>query len=104
MPRPPAKTQPAKPPAEPVEVAQTNGHIEMAEIPFRGRTFTIPVDMDEWETEACLAMGQSDYVLAAKILLGTGQWALLQSLGSKRKDIREFLLSFATVVEKDCRG
>lgn len=103
MPRPP-KPQPA--PAEVETQAPTNGHghIPMAEIPFRGQKFTIPVDMDEWETEACIAMGQSDYVMAAKILLGTAQWAVLQSLGNKRKDIREFLMVFASVVEKECTG
>lgn len=100
----PAEPEPAIEPVDMADIAQTNGHIDTAEIPFRGKTFTIPADMDEWETEACLALGQSDYVMAAKILLGGAQWALLQSLGSKRKDIRQFLLVFADVVEKQCHG
>jgi hypothetical protein len=78
--------------------------LEMVAIPFRGRDFNIPKMMDEWETEACLAMSQNDYVYAAKLLLGEGQWARLQMLGSKRKDIREFLLIFAEKINKECIG
>lgn len=74
----------------------------LALIQFRGHTFSIPKDMDEWETEACIAMGQKSYVIAAKLLLGDGQWALLQSLGSKRKDIREFLTVFGEAIARDC--
>jgi len=77
---------------------------EVVPIEFRGHTFFIPKDMDEWDTEACLAMGQQEFVLASKLLLGQGQWALLQSLGSKRKDIREFLSVFGDVVARDCVG
>ena len=84
--------------------AETNGEIARVSIPFRGREFLIPKEMDEWETEACLAMSQNEYVLAAKLLLGDGQWARLQMLGSKRKDIREFLVLFADVVNTECVG
>jgi hypothetical protein len=88
----------APPPDQPIE------ELEMVAIPFRGRDFNIPKMMDEWETEACLAMSQNDYVYAAKLLLGEGQWARLQMLGSKRKDIREFLLIFAEKINKECIG
>lgn len=84
-----------KPPAEP-------SGPEMVDVSFRGHDFTIPKEMDEWDTEACIAISQQDYVLAAKLLLGSGQWALLQSLGSKRKDIREFLVVFGDVVSQEC--
>lgn len=76
--------------------------VEMVDVPFRGHNFKIPRDMDEWDTEACLAMSQQEYVLAAKLILGGGQWALLQSLGSKRKDVREFLIIFGDVVGREC--
>lgn len=89
---------------KPVDTEDKPEPIELALIKFRDKTFTIPKDMDEWPTEACLAMGQSEYVLAAKLLLGSGQWALLQSLGDKRKDIREFLVVFGNIIDKDCTG
>lgn len=82
--------------------ADDEAAVVMVKIPYRGIDFAIPKEMDEWDTEACLAMNQGNYVLAAKILLGTGQWAGLQALGSKRKDVREFLTVFAAVIDKEC--
>ena len=84
------------------ETPAAEPEIETVPIVFRGFTFTVPKDMDDWETEACLAMSQNEYVLAAKLLLGPQQWMILQSLGSKRRDIREFLALFADIVNRDC--
>ena len=75
---------------------------ETVSIEFRDFEFKIPKMIDEWETEACLSMNQGNYILAAKILLGSAQWALLMSIGNKRKDIREFLTAFANVVDEEC--
>ena len=76
--------------------------IELVTIKFRETEFTLPKLMDEWDTEACLAMNEGNYVLAAKLLLGRGQWAQLMALGDKRKDIRAFLRVFADVVDEEC--
>lgn len=76
--------------------------IELVTIPFRGKTFTIPKDMDEWDTEACLAFSRQELLLAAKMLLGPAQWALLQSVGSKRKDTLAFLAVLGPAINKHC--
>jgi hypothetical protein len=82
--------------------AEAEPEVAMVPISFRSMRFEIPRDMDEWQTEACLAMNQSNYVYAAKLLLGDRQWAQLMAVGDRRKDIREFLTVFAEVVDKDC--
>ena len=76
--------------------------IELVKVPYHGVEFTIPKEMDEWEVEACLAMNQGNYILSAKLLLGPAQWAGLQAMGSRRKDMREFLAVFADVIDKEC--
>ena len=86
------------------ETIDTADVVEMVQVPFRGHDFAIPKDMDEWDTEACLAIGEKKYLFAAKTVLGPGQWALLRSLGSKRKDGNEFLTVFAAVVQSECIG
>jgi hypothetical protein len=78
--------------------------VDTVEIPFRGANFVIPKNLDDWEIEACLAIGSKQYASAAKIILGAGQWAMLQALGSKRRDINEFLLVFGRVVQEECVG
>jgi hypothetical protein len=93
------------PPVEEVVAAidaEVDAKLETVKLKFRGHDFEIPKLMDEWETEACLAMNEGNYVLAAKLLLGPMQWPLLLALGNKRKDIREFLSTFADVVDKEC--
>jgi hypothetical protein len=97
---------PKTPPPEDAAAADTSTkrRIEVVNIEFRGQTFTIPRDMDEWDIEACLAMGKSNYAEAAKLLLGTGQWTLLKALGSNRKNINEFLVVFGGVVKRECNG
>ena len=86
----------------PPSVADVVAATEQVKIKFRGVDFEIPKLMDEWATEACLSMNEGNYVLAAKILLGPGQWPRLMALGDKRRDIREFLSLFADVVDKEC--
>lgn len=104
------KTAPKTAPVEDVpeeevdEPPEVDAPIELVDIPFRGQTFQIPRDMDEWDIEACLALSQHNYAQSAKLLLGTGQWALLQSLGSKRKDINDFLVVFGRVIDRECTG
>jgi hypothetical protein len=90
---------------------------DLAEIPFRGTTFTLPKSRDEWNTDAYLewmeAVAQNlypPYIRAAKLLLGPTQWAQLQSMGSAgrpaavRKDFDEFLAVFLPVTLNECVG
>lgn len=83
--------------------------LELVEIAFRGQVFTVPKDMDDWETETCLAWSRSvkssqlaDWVQTVKHLLGPEQWDRLQALGSKRRDTTEFLTAMIDTVNKDC--
>lgn len=83
--------------------------LELVEITFRGQVFTVPKDMDEWETEACLAWSRSvassllaDWVNTVKDLLGAEQWNRLQALGTKRRDITEFLTTLIDTVNREC--
>lgn len=98
------KTPPPEDAAAAVDTDVDEAPIEVVNIEFRGQTFTIPRDMDEWDIEACLAMGRHNYAEAAKLLLGTGQWTLLKALGSSRKNINEFLVVFGGVVKRECNG
>jgi hypothetical protein len=71
-------------------------------VPWRGHDFEVPKFMDEWDTDACIAIGDGSYIAAAKILLGSRQWKTLHSLGPRRKDMREFLVVFATIINEEC--
>jgi hypothetical protein len=84
---------------------------ELVEIGFRGETFTIPKDRDEWDTEGYLQFLQAwetnkyqPWLLAAKLLLGPGQWAKLLTLGAKRKDFDDFLTEFIPASTEKCEG
>lgn len=90
---------------EPVVPAE----LELVEVEFRGQTFTLPKDMDDWETEACLAWSRSvassqltDWVDTVKALLGAEQWDRLQALGTKRRDMTGFLTVMIDTVNRDC--
>lgn len=72
---------------------------------FRGQTFTVPRDLDDWETDACIALSEKNFLLAVKIQLSAGnQWTRFNALGSKRRDLMEFLAIFGAAVMNEVVG
>jgi len=59
----------------------------------------VPRDLDDWETDACIALAEKNFLVAVKVQLSAGhQWTRLNRLGSKRRDLMEFLAIFGEKV------
>lgn len=84
------------------DAADAEPQPDLVPVEFRGQKFWIPREMDEWDTEACIAIARDDFMTAAKHLLGPAQWALLRSLGTRKKDTLAFLVALGEVTRKDC--
>ena len=70
---------------------------------FRGQTFTVPRELDDWETDACIALAEKNFMVAVKVQLSAGnQWTRFNALGSKRRDLMEFLTVFGDAVMREC--
>lgn len=75
-------------------------------IPFRGMTFVIPRNRDDWSTEGLAYLSEGKFNLFAKYILEVaqpGQWKLVTKLCPRRKDFREFFAAFSKATE-DCIG
>ncbi|TXH20717.1 MAG: hypothetical protein E6R06_21545 [Mycobacterium sp.] len=98
---PPAKKNAKKSPApsDPKDGANADDVVTMQ---FRGQTFTVPRHLDDWETDACIALSEKNFLLAVKVQLTAGnQWTRFNALGSKRRDLMEFLAIFGAAVMQE---
>lgn len=76
--------------------------IELVEIPFRGATFTIPKDRDDWDAEAFLAIAHGQHIASLQMILGPDQWLKLRQIGTSRRITKEFSAIFGEVAEREC--
>lgn len=96
MPKPKTDT------VEDVDVEVQDDAVEMVEFDFRGTTFSIPKDRDEWDTEAFIAISRGEPYISLQLILGAEQWAKLRRIGSSRKVTKEFSELFGEVAAREC--
>ena len=66
-----------------------------AEVEFRGRKFTVPLDYSEWPLALHEALEDGNDIAAIRAALGADQWRVVRSMDLKTPDINE--LSSAVV-------
>ncbi|WP_374159075.1 hypothetical protein ACEWX3_07585 [Mycobacterium sp. G7A2] len=96
-----------KAPAKTAKPKATLPNPEFAEITFRGHTFVIPRNRDNWSTEGLAYLAEEKYNLFVKYTLEiakTGQWATLCSLCPRRKDFTQFFVLFGKTIQDECVG
>lgn len=78
-------------------------------VEFRGQTFTIPRDVDDWPTTAWIARLEAstsgktlDWLRFVELLFGPAQWQKLSLAAPTRGDFVEFLDLFTPTVLKEC--
>lgn len=77
--------------------------IEMVKFDFRGETFEIPKDRDDWDTEAFIAIARGDRFVALQIVLGTDQWIKLRAkFGPSRRVAAAFSEAFSKAAAAEC--
>ncbi|QIS00992.1 hypothetical protein F5X71_00400 [Nocardia brasiliensis] len=82
-----------KPPAQ----READGDDEVT-VEFRGESFTVPADTDDWPTLAHQALGSNRHIDGMEILLGPKQWPRLIRLCPKKRDFEEFSQMLADVM------
>ena len=82
----------------------------LVEFEFRGATFTVPRDADEWSTPTELARIKAissgdinDWITFLQELLGGAQWRLVLSVAPKRTDLYEFIGLISDTVRTECQ-
>lgn len=96
------KSTPAGDEQEPLADAQPESPMEMVEFDFRGESFVIPKDRDDWDTEAFLAIARGDIYVALQLILGPDQWLKLRRIGTSRRVAKEFSSTFSDVAAREC--
>lgn len=79
----------------------------LAEIPFRGVTFVVPKNRDDWSTEALAWLAEEKYNLFVKYTLEIarqGQWDTLCTLCPRRRDFADFFVLFGKTIKEECFG
>lgn len=78
-------------------------------IEFKGQTFTIPREVDDWPTTAWIARLEAstsgktlDWLRFVELLFGAAQWQKLCLSAPTRRDFVEFLDVFTPTVLKEC--
>jgi hypothetical protein len=99
------KTKP-EPTADPAEDEAPDADVK---IEFRGQTFTVPRDVDDWPTTAWIARLEAsttnrtlDWLRFVELLLGPVQWQTLSLAAPTRGDFVAFLDEFTPTVTKEC--
>lgn len=61
--------------------------ITMADIEWRGHTFTVPSDADDWSVEAMMAFESGLNAHGMQAILEPAQWAELMSMKPLKRDL-----------------
>lgn len=85
--------QPAPEPASAVQ-AEAEG-LEVHQIEWRGHTYTIPRDVDDWPIEALEAFEYGRATAATRALLGPQQWHRFKLQGGRVRDLNDFAAKVA---------
>lgn len=96
MPKPKTDT------VEDVDAEVQDDAVEMVEFDFRGVTFRIPRDRDEWDTEAFIAISHGDPYVSLQLIIGPEQWTKLRRIGTSRRITKEFSELFGEVAAREC--
>lgn len=70
---------------------------ENVELNFRGTTFTVPADQEEWPILAVQAFANGRNIDAVQHLLGPRQWAVYVTKNGKKRDFDAFAELIADV-------
>ena len=92
-----------KPKRRPQAQREAEGDDEVA-IEYRGRTYYVPADQDEWSIDAMEAFERNLMFAGVGALLGPRQWAEFKARHNNRKAFREFLDEVADVFGFETAG
>lgn len=67
------------------------------DIEFRGATYTVAADQDDWTLEAMEAFEQNQMFAGVRALLGPRQWERFKARHNNRRAFREFLDEIADI-------
>lgn len=74
------------------------------EIDYRGNTYVIPADQDEWSLDAMEAFEKNQMFAGIASLLGPRQWAEFKARHNNRRAFREFLDEVADIFGFETAG
>ena len=75
-----------------------------AEVEFRGRKFTVPLDYSDWPLELHEAIEDGNNLAAIRAALGPDQWSVVRSMGLKTPDINELSNAVVAAMGFDSAG
>ncbi|QDQ97983.1 hypothetical protein [Tomitella fengzijianii] len=64
---------------------------DTVQIDYRGHTYTVPADQDDWSIDALEAFERNHVVAGVRELLGPEQWARFKARHNNRRAFRGFL-------------
>lgn len=77
---------------------------ELVEFEFRGVTFRIPKDRDEWPTTSIIALSKGQFAEGVQEALGPAQWKALSAILPKYGDFMRLFIPVFAEAQKDCVG
>lgn len=80
------------------EVRKDEAHGKTAEVPWRGRTFTVAREYDDWTVDFLESLEEGKSVGIVRGALGATQWAEVKAMNLKVRDLGELADAIASAL------